>query len=363
MKRIISLILCLLLLLPAVLTAAAEEYKADNPGSITFVDFNVDGLPIPSFLSSSKKSPVKAATMISRFIKDCGADIAVMQENFNVYPIYERTLSGYNLTQYTGGAGVGDGLAVASKFSLGNVEHQAWKSACGILTSGNDRLTPKGFMKATAELSEGVYLDIYTLHCDAFEDEGSLQAKRDQFHQLADYIDKNSQGHAVIIAGDFNSNYSIVLGEELREVFVNNGFKDTWIEACNGGDYNVNYAQWCEKLGVSSYWGYFDCLDKVYFRSSEKLKLSVLNHEYKFVDMINEKNEKVRASDHAAIVTELSYEITDFPQQAEALKPEKTITSISRFFAFIKAFFRDLALVISELPALISGEIKFDWIK
>ena len=50
------------------------------------------------------------------------------------------------------------------------------------------------------EIADGVYVDVYNLHADANEDEGSLQAKKDQFDQLKAFIDEYSADRAVIIA-------------------------------------------------------------------------------------------------------------------------------------------------------------------
>ena len=363
-KKILAIFLSAVLLLStAVFAFAQEEEPAQFDGTIKFVDFNVDGLPVPAQFAKDKKSPVKSARSIKDFINSYSPDIVNMQENFNFYPMYKSGLDTEYISEYVGGVAVGDGLGTASNYKMTDVKHIPWDTACGILNNGSDELTPKGFMVSTLEIAEGVYIDVYNLHADANEDEGSLQAKKDQFDQLKAFVDEYSADRAVIIAGDFNSNYTIVLGDTLREKFVADGFKDTWVECENNGDYYPNYGELAQRYNQQSYWGYFDCLDKVYYRDGKGVSFEAVSHEYVFCYTESETGEQVKASDHAAIISEIGYTLTGETDTESVHTPEAKITVIDLVKKALVTMAHTLRLILSELPALISGEIEIGWNK
>ena len=361
-KKIISLFLCAAFFVSATCFVSAQQDDSPVIGTLKIVDFNVDGLPVPSFLSSSGKNVFTSADSIIGFLNEHSCDILMMQENFNLYKKYTDSLDMPYITASSGGAGVGDGLGIASKMPVYNVAHIPWDSAYGIFNAGSDELTPKGFLSVTLELGEGIYIDVYTLHADANEDENSLQAKREQFKQLSDYIDSHSKDRAVIIAGDFNSNFSIVLGDELRETFIDRGFKDTWVEACNGGNYNSTYDELYNKYQIH-YWGHYDCLDKIFYRDGGGVNFDILSHDYEFCYTTSTSGETVIASDHAACIAELKYTVSETESSEFELLPEQGISFADKFKRFIKSLFNALKLIISQVPGLISGDIQPDWMK
>ena len=364
LKKIISLLLSVIFVFSFSVFAFAEQDDSTAfDGTIKFVDFNVDGLPIPAQFAKDKKSPIASAKSIIEFINSFDPDIVNMQENFNLYKMYQKGLAAEYISEYSGGIAVGDGLGTASKFAMTDVKHIPWDTACGILDRGSDELTPKGFMVSTLQVADGVYIDVYNLHADANEDEGSLQAKVEQFEQLKAFIDKYSGDRAVIIAGDFNSNYTIVLGDTLREKFVADGFKDTWVECENNGDYYPNYGELAQRYNQQSYWGYFDCLDKIYYRDGAGISFEALSHEYVFCFTKSETGEQVRASDHAAIVSELGYTLTGEKDVDSVHVPEAKITFLDLVRKALVTMAHTLKLIFSELPALISGEMEIGWNK
>lgn len=363
MKKILAVLLTFILIFSLCIFAFAQDEEPQPlDGTIKFVDMNVDGLPVPARFSKDNKSPVKSARSIIDFINSYQPDIVTTQENFNLYPMYKNGLDTDYVSEYVGGVAVGDGLGIASRFEMTDVKHIAWDTACGILNNGSDELTPKGFMVSAVKIADGVYIDVYNLHADANEDEGSLQAKKDQFDQLTAFIDEYSADRAVIIAGDFNSNYTVVLGDTLREKFVENGFKDTWVECKNDGDYYPNYAELAEKY-QSTYWGYFDCLDKVYYRDGKGVSFEAISHEYVFCYTDNQDGEQVRASDHAAIVSEIGYRLTGEKDTDSVHTPEAPFTVTDLIRKALVTMRYTLKLILSQIPALISGEIEIGWTK
>lgn len=359
-KKAISFVMAVVLLFSVGVSVFASDNSEVKSGSMKIINMNVDGLPIPSFLSSVKKSPIASANAIIDFLNGYDADLVMMQENFGLYPYYQKKLAYDNITGFVGGTGVGDGLGIASKYSLYNVKHIPWDTACGILNCGSDELTPKGFMVATAEIADGVYIDVYTIHADANEDDGSLKAKVEQFNQLCDYIDTYSKDRAVIVTGDFNSNFTLVLGDVLREKFVACGFKDTWVEVCNDGNYNFTYDEMYEKYHTD-YWGHYDGLEKMFYRGTDTLTLEAKSHEYVFCTVENIEGQTVNAADHAASVVEMTYTVTETKTPDTPLEKEQAMSVTELCEKAVKYLFKALKLIISQIPGLIKGDIDIGW--
>ena len=57
-----------------------------------------------------------------------------------------------------------------------NEKRVTWNEACGILTDGSDELTPKGFVYTVIDIGNGIYVDFYNLHADAYGGAGSVAA-------------------------------------------------------------------------------------------------------------------------------------------------------------------------------------------
>lgn len=62
----------------------------------------------------------------------------------------------------------------------------------------------KGFSVARTELAPGVVVDIYNLHADAGSHPRDIDARADNFAQLADYIAEHSAGLPIVLGGDTN---------------------------------------------------------------------------------------------------------------------------------------------------------------
>jgi len=65
-------------------------------------------------------------------------------------------------------------------------------------------MTTKGFLYARLEVEPGIAIDVYNLHMDASGSEEDIAARRAQSAQLASFIALNSEGVAVLLAGDTN---------------------------------------------------------------------------------------------------------------------------------------------------------------
>lgn len=371
MKKLISILLAVILVFGCSVFAFAED---DNTvtGILNVVSFNVDGLPIPSALSSTKRDPIKATELISRQINASDCDILSVQEDFNLHPILEKGLDMQYATKTSGGVAVGDGLNFFSKYPIYNVGRVPWRSSYGVYDCGSDELTPKGILYATVEIADGAYIDVYDIHADAWEDEKSMQAKADQFDQLIELVEEHSgTDRAVILTGDFNVNYTVFragyqngtykidLCQKLIDNFIGHGFKDAWIEYNVGGDYDVTYAEMWEKYGCE-YPRNWDTLDHVYYRDGAGVSFELLEAVYDGFDC-DEITWDGHLSDHAAVRTRLSYTVN-----TDELKPleNKQVESFNLGKYIVNAIVtlsRSLLKAIINIPELIKNGI--GWIK
>jgi endonuclease/exonuclease/phosphatase family metal-dependent hydrolase len=96
-------------------------------------------------------------------------------------------------------AALSDGLNRFSDFPFTPVERHRW-TTCGEASA--DCLSLKGFSVATTTLADGIEVDMYNLHLDAGRDDFEIRA--DNVAELTAHILEHSEGHAVIVAGDFN---------------------------------------------------------------------------------------------------------------------------------------------------------------
>ncbi|MGE0708251.1 MAG: hypothetical protein AB7N76_18725 [Planctomycetota bacterium] len=169
-------------------------------GSFRLLTYNVAGLP--QGISSS--DPVTNIPQISPKLNDY--DLALCQEDFwyhdflkqnALHPHQSSPLRGYSTL-------VGDGLNRFSAYPFSGHTRVKWGSCNGFTGAANDCLSSKGFSFAIHELAPGVELHVYNLHADAGGSAGDIQARVDNFQQVAHWILSFSQNAAVLVAGDTN---------------------------------------------------------------------------------------------------------------------------------------------------------------
>lgn len=339
-KRILALMLSVLVLVSGCAIAA----QAAEAKEIKIMSYNVAGLPV------GMDVPTNQAALGNIFNKS-GYDIIAVQEDFTYHNMMAENLSKDiypHWTNHSGAVPGGDGLNIFSKYPLYNEERTTWRSLSGVIEGGADELTPKGILYTLIELEDGVYLDFYTVHADAYGDPGSVAARSDNFRQLAEIINKRGTKNPVIIAGDFNTAHHY-FGEASRDVFREVlidgcGFKDNWVELVNDGDYDnfVGYP--------GDHFGYWDSLDKVLYRDGDGVKLTATEFEYKFI--LNNKGESI--SDHAAALSTFTYEktesFTENDEETEVVKPDKN----RNLFAFIKTTIMDIIKLLTDFDKILA---------
>lgn len=177
-------------------------------------------------------------TNISTQLKNIGADIIGLEEDFNYHNEVMSQLSDtYNDSTHTGNIDSkglfsktewltcfpfprfkADGLNLLTKKDKVIVKSEAvvnWSHSYGYFSHANDKLTHKGFRFNTVTIG-GIDIDVYTVHLDAdFYDpvtcpdiSGDLEARELQFYQLGTYIlNRYNKGarNPIIVMGDFNT--------------------------------------------------------------------------------------------------------------------------------------------------------------
>ncbi|MDP5272899.1 phage head spike fiber domain-containing protein [Chengkuizengella axinellae] len=310
MKKISILVLSLILssvilISPKNLSIASSQ----NEGEFSLLTYNVAGLP--AFISSS--SPAFNTRQISPKLNDY--DIVLVQEDF----YYHRDLISQSRHSYRSPAkydlpelapltiidfsnppdAYGDGLNRLSKYPFEYFTRTAWNDCHGVLNSGSDCLTQKGFTFAEHEISPGVKIDIYNLHADANNDKNTgsnpdRDAREKQFEQILSIIDDWSDGRAVIVTGDFNSRFSA--DGEVNQ-FIDAGFSDAWVELKNNG--NV------PEVGDNH-----DRIDKILYRSGTNIQLDVSDYEV-VQDFTNSSGDQL--SDHRPVSAIIHYKKSNIP--------------------------------------------------
>ena len=352
MTRSVFAFLLTVILLLSMQTAAsaAEETKAVR---LTVLSANVSGLPIPSVFSEDGKVVPKTQPILGGLLNESGADIVCVQEDFQFHNLLAGEMKSYPYSTFTtGGIPVGSGLNIFSKYPIYNVEQVPWEKANGILEAGADALTPKGFLKCTVDV-QGVLLDVYDIHVDAYGSYEDCLAKKAQFIQLCTYIDKYSAGRPVAITGDMNVTLHSDIPSEFYPIMIQSaGFSDGWAEFCNGGIYftgalsEEQTAFYNEKWG-GYYWGKWDSVERLLYRDTDGVKISATDFRY---ENYNDLAGQI-LTDHSMMIGELTLETTDYMRPETELQAPQKQPFAQRFVHAVKMVLRSLSLIFSDLLA------------
>ena len=256
------------------------DYDNSEKYTVKAVNFNVAGLPFAIFQGEDVGANQGVA---GKYLSENDFDIVAIQEDFGYHKQLVKSMSGFNYTTiHTGSIPGGDGLNIFTKdMPIYNETREPWNEACGILSDGSDELTPKGFVYTVIDVGNGIYVDFYNLHADAYGGAGSKAARTSQFKQLAAFIKARSaeNDRPVIVTGDFNyhlhgreDNYSLynILYQEC-------GLKDAWVEYHNDGNY-FNMDTWY-KTGLPS-WGNWDSVERFMYKAGGGVDIAISDFRY-----------------------------------------------------------------------------------
>lgn len=350
MKKLIksaAIILCATILV----SCLAPFSFAEESNSFSVINYNVAGLPDFNWILGKESRDVKGNQLqLGKILNERGYDIIAVQEDFGYHGSLMKGLGDYDYsTVHSGGIPGGDGMNIISKFKLYNETRVKWYDAYGIIEEGADEMTPKGILYTVIELEEGVYLDFYNIHADAFDGEGSRAARESNFRQLAEMIISNSfnRNRPVIVVGDFNTYSSSAsdVNSNINYYFHELcGFKDGWTEIHNNGDY-TDYSEW---WGNGGNWGSWDSVEKILYKSGGGVELEVTDFNYEYI--LNADGESI--SDHVAAIAGFNYTVTeDFVENEQRLYVTRKVP-FRNFINALRYIWEDLTKIFANLDEL-----------
>ena len=323
------------------------DYDNAEKYSIKTVNFNVAGLPFETFKGVDVAANQQTA---GKYLSANEFDIVAVQEDFGYHSTLVESMNGFSyMTNHTGTIPGGDGLNVFTKnMPVYNETRVTWNDACGILSDGSDELTPKGFVYSVIDIGNGIYVDFYNLHADAYGGEGSIAARTSQYKQLAEFIKARSaeNDRPVIVTGDFNNHMHVHEddGALYKTLYLECGLKDAWVEYHNNGDY-FNMYDW-HITGLPA-WGNWDSVERFMYKAGGGVDIVV--SDFRYVEVRNDNGDVV--SDHSSAECDFTFiKTSDFVENTQELQVVKS--SFNEFINRIKWIFKDLILVLSDLGNL-----------
>ncbi len=180
-----------------------EDAGDDTEGLMRVLTYNVAGLP----QGVSSSNPVENIPQISPLLESY--DLVLAQEDFWYYEELRADVTHPYLTvpwrvSDPTTDNVGDGLNRFSRKPFGMFERVAWGACHGQFDCANDCLATKGFSFARTALANGVTVDVYNLHAEAGGCAEDLEARSAGVDRLIAFAQEHSEGHAMLVAGDFN---------------------------------------------------------------------------------------------------------------------------------------------------------------
>ena len=344
-KKIAAIfMLCVMLVSICIISSSASE----NSFNVSMMNFNVAGLPTFDGTDSAGNHE-----KIAEYIVANNFDIVAVQEDFAYNKSLVSNLTGYEYkTNHSGSIPGGDGLNIFTDgMPLYNETRVQWNDSFGDIAEG-DILTPKGIIYAVIEVAEGVYIDFYNIHADAFDTEGSIAARESNYTQLMSMVEANSakNNRPVIITGDFNSSLHMtdIGNSNMYSIFQEKGgVNDAWIEIHNNGDY-FGFSSWNHE--GDSYWGEWDSVEKFLYRDGGGVTVEPVDFRYSWVT--NDAGERV--SDHASAECVFEFTVTeDFVANTQELAVVEQ-SPLRNFFNTIKWIIKDLIYFFSHMEELIA---------
>ena len=278
--------------------AAAADYT--EVGELKVLTYNVAGLPEALSSGTPSVNTVKISPRLNAYA------IVNVQEDFNYHnDLISQAQHAYK-SAHSGGAGSGDGMNLLSIWPFTDFKRITWDDRYGLLDSGSDLLTPKGFSYARINLERGAFIDLYNLHADAGTDDGSLAARRSNVRQIYNYILNNSAGNAFIVMGDTNNRYTRE-GDIMEEFLSATGASDGWIELVRGGNIPAKGDALVDNTAPDG--PNNEIVDKIFYRSSRAVRLTPLQYQIPNSAFLDENGNML--SDHYPLSMDFSYAIAD----------------------------------------------------
>ncbi len=278
-------------------------------GEFTLLTYNIAGLP--QGISAAKTVRKEAISEIGE--KIIAFDIVNVQEDFNYnHSFYAKNGHAYR-TNHKGKIPIGDGLNTLSNFPILGFQRIPWRHC-----SGPDCWTIKGFSLTQIQLVPGVIVDVYNVHANSSDVARAVKARRENFRQLAAFINEHSKDKPLIVMGDFNAHYAYKK-ENLYEFIELTGLTDGWVNFLRKDEFPKIIPKFVAEP-MLSLTNDTESLDKIFFRSSEYLKFSPRKYQIESSLFTNNNNEPL--SDHLAVSMQFDWELAyDSVKQIQHSKP------------------------------------------
>lgn len=350
MKKLFCLFISMLVIIGCMLMPASAQSPAE--GSFTVFCYNVAGLPDIGFITGDEpKNVINNQTSIGRYVEENGFDIFAVQEDFGYHDNLVSCIPSYKYsTQHHGGVPYGDGTNIFTKsMPMYNEKHIPWEKLYGLADDGADELSQKGITYCCIEIADGIYIDFYDIHADAFGDAGSCEAREDNFRQLKELINGRTTDRAVIVTGDFNEYLfgdATNMGANLVE---GAGLKDAWVEVCNNGNYD-DCSYYLQNMGSSwtQKWGVWDSVERFMYKDGGGVHLECTSFEY--IDVKNSAGKS--CSDHRSALGGFTFTFDGVTVTEPEDKSSGKESGISEFFRRVVQFFRALILALTNFDTI-----------
>lgn len=268
--------------------------KKEETVTISVLTYNVAGLPE----GISQSHPTLYQPIIGGLINS--VDIVHTQEDFYYHDSLMKNNTHPYTTVYAGAVDQGgDGLTSFSRFPIHNVVRVQWTDC-----SGFDCIAHKGFSHSQIEVANGTYIDFYNAHTNASSDAASIAARQKNTRQLCEYIKNHSADRPIIVMGDMNSRYTRST-DSIRNV-LELGFTDVWIEKIRNGEIPAaNDISLIDCGNDGDHRTSADCekVDKIYYRSSDKVKIIPVSYQMDSRAYYYNNNDTIPLSDHWPLFT------------------------------------------------------------
>lgn len=362
MKKITAVLMAVLMLASCLcLSAFAAEQQEIT---LKIANFNVAGLPdVNNWLGKNDNDISDNQERIGQYLTAGNYDIIAVQEDFTYHDYLTDNLSGFAYeTEHSGSFLGGDGMNIFTKnYPLYNTQRYGWNMRSGVLEDGADDLSAKGILYSVIEIADGVYIDFYDIHADAYGSEKDRAAREDNYRQVSDLIEANyaKNNRPVVIVGDFNYHFhgAPETDSNIHYYFLEKcGLQDAWVELYNGGDY-YNFDSWKatdDPNHFDHYWGRWDSVEKVMYKNGGGVNIEAVSFNYEFVTIDDGSR---RVSDHANAICELKFTVTeDFAENTQELggaigQKNTMITELMGFFKILLKLFTNFDALLGFIGA------------
>jgi len=153
-------------------------------------------------------------------------DVVLLQEDFAYHELVRKHASHPLVVRGNGPAWSwlgfsGSGLTVLARTPSPRIQRaRAYGHCHGWLSAANDCFANKGYLMLRLRVADGVEIDVWNTHLDAGIENGDHAARTVQLDLLAADIARESRGRALVVGGDFNTDWADPRDRALLESFV-----------------------------------------------------------------------------------------------------------------------------------------------